>query len=107
MDNLFISCLNCNSLNMSDVSKINQNRKLSAIAKLKMDIILLCHIRLSNKNKVSCSDDLEKCFRTNPFGNYYFFHNSSKNKRGEGILLNSLNANLIRRKDNQEENCWN
>jgi exonuclease III len=105
MDNLTVSCINCNSLNMSDVSKINQNRKLLAISKLKTDIILLSDIRLSNKNKISCSKDLEKCFRTNPFGNYHFLHNSTKNKRGVGVLIsNRLNATVGQRIDDIDEN---
>jgi hypothetical protein len=79
---------------------INQNRKLLAVAKLKTDFIFLSDIRLSNKNKISCSNDLEKCFRTNPFGNYHFMHNSTKNKRGVGILINNrINANILGRKD--------
>jgi exonuclease III len=105
MDNITISCLNCNSLNMSDVSKINQNRKLLAITKLKSDIIMCSDIRLSNKNKISCSADLEKCFRTNPFGNYDFYHNLTKNKRGVGILVKKgLDAKLSRRRDDIDEN---
>jgi exonuclease III len=105
MENLTISCLNCNSLNMSDVSKLNQNRKLLAVTKLKSDIILLSDIRLSNKNKISCSSDLEKCFRTNPFGNYEFYHNSTMNKRGVGILLcNMLSGTVLNRKDDPDEN---
>jgi exonuclease III len=105
MSNLTMSSINCNSLNMSDVSKISQNRKLLAIARLKTDIIFLSDIRLSNKSKVSCSNDIEKCFRTNPFGNYLFFHNSTKNKRGVGLLLNNkLDPKVLRRKDDINEN---
>jgi exonuclease III len=105
MENLTLSSINCNSLNLSDVSKVNQNRKLLAISKLRTDVILLSDIRLSNKNKVSCSKSIEECFRTNPFGNYMFFHNSTQNKRGVGILIsNKLGAKCVNRKDDPEEN---
>jgi exonuclease III len=103
--NLSLSCVNCNSLNMSDSTKINQQKKILAITRLKSDIIFLSDIRLSNKNNRSCSMELERLFRTNPYGNYNFYHNSTWNKRGVGILIkNSLNVKIVNRRDDPEQN---
>jgi exonuclease III len=100
-----LSCINCNSLNMSDSTKVNQQKKLFSITKLKTDIILMSDIRLSNRSKVSVSNELTKIFRTNPFGNYEFFFNSTKNKRGVGILISTkLNYSIITRRDDTAEN---
>ena len=63
---LSIASINCNSLNMSVTSKINQTKKIYGITKLKTDIIFLSDIRLCNKNLVSASNDLTKIFRINP-----------------------------------------
>ena len=84
---LSISCINCNSLNMSVSSKHNQIRKIYGITKLKTDIILLSDIRLCNRNLVSASNDCSKTFRTNPYGSYKFLFQSFRNKRGVGILI--------------------
>jgi exonuclease III len=83
---LSISSINCNSLNMASIK--NQDLKLHGITSLKTDIILLSDIRLSNKNLVSCASDISKKFLTNNNGCYEFFFNSTKNKRGVGILIN-------------------
>lgn len=89
---LSVSIINCNSLNMSDVSRRLQIRKLYSVCKLRTDIILLSDIRLSNKAKVSSVDDVSRVFHLNPYRSYKFMHNSSQNKRGVGILIaNSLN----------------
>jgi len=45
-----ISSVNCNSLNMSSVTKTLHLRKIYGIVKLKTDIILLSDIRLCNKS---------------------------------------------------------
>ena len=82
-----ISSINCNSLNMSVTSKKNQTRKIYGITKLKTDIILLSDIRLCNKNLVSASNDCAKIFRTKPYCAYKFFFQSSRSKRGVGILF--------------------
>ena len=82
-----ISCINCNSLNMSVTSKHNQTRKIYGITKLKTDIVLLSDIRLCNRNLVSASNDCSKIFRTNPYSSYQFLFQSSRNKRGVGILI--------------------
>ena len=81
------SGINCNSLNMSASSKHNQLRKIYGITKLKTDIIFLSDIRICNKNLVSGVADIKKSFLTNPYQSYKFFHNSSSNKRGVGILI--------------------
>jgi len=84
---LTVSCINCNSLNMSSVGKQNQTVKLYGITKLKTDIIFMSDIRLCNRNLISCSNDISNTFLVNPYCSYEFFHNSSKSKRGVGILL--------------------
>jgi exonuclease III len=100
---LTISSLNCNSLNMS--SKENQNLKIHGITSLKTDIIFISDIRLSNKNLVSSADDVSKSFLTNLNGSYDFFHHSSKNKRGVGILFKKdLIFSVVDRKTDEDEN---
>ncbi len=79
--------VNCNSLNMSSVGSFNHKLKLYGITSLKSDIILLSDIRMSNNASVSCIDSVLTTFRTNPYGSYDFFYNSTQNKRGVGILL--------------------
>ena len=86
---LSIASVNCNSLNMSVTSKINQTKKIYGITKLKTDLIFLSDIRLCNKNLVSASNDFTKIFRTNPYCSYNFFFHSSRNKRGVGMLIKS------------------
>jgi exonuclease III len=104
-ENLTISCINCNSLNMSNSAKWNQCIKIYGIAKLKSDIIFLSDVRLSNKNLVSASDDVSKLFLNNPYEKYVAFFNSSKNKRGVGILIkNSLQAEVLRQIRSEDEN---
>ncbi len=82
-----IASVNCNSLNMSSVGSFNHKLKLYGITSLKSDIILVPDIRLSNNANVSCIDSVKTTFRTNPYGGYDFFYNSTQNKRGVGILL--------------------
>ena len=84
---LTLSGINCNSLNMSASSKHNQLRKIYGITKLKTDIIFLSDIRICNRSLVSGVADITKTFSTNPYQSYKFFHNSSSNKRGVGILI--------------------
>jgi exonuclease III len=86
-EEITISAINCNSLNMSNSAKWNQTLKICGITKLKSDIIFLSDIRISNKNLVSSSKDLEHYFVNNPYEKYDFLFNSSRNKRGTGILL--------------------
>jgi hypothetical protein len=84
---LSISSINCNSLNMSNTGSFNHKLKMYGITKLKTDIILLCDIRLSNSQNVLQSIPAKTTFRTNPYRSYEFYSNSTKNKRGVGILL--------------------
>jgi exonuclease III len=104
-EHLTISCINCNSLNKSNSAKWNQSIKIYGISKLKSDIIFLSDVRLSNKNLVSASDDVSKLFLSNPYEKYVAFFNSSKNKRGVGILIkNSLQAEVLRQIRSEDEN---
>ncbi len=82
-----VASVNCNSLNMSSVGSFNHKLKLYGITSLKSDIIMLSDIRLSNNANVSCIDSVKTTFRTNPYGGYDFYYNSTQNKRGVGILL--------------------
>jgi exonuclease III len=62
-------------------------------------------LRLSNRNMVSSFSKIENAFRTNPYASYKFVHNSSKNKRGVGILIkNDLKFSEIGRRADAEEN---
>jgi hypothetical protein len=85
---LSFSSINCNSLNSSVSSKGNRNLKVNGITKLGTDIIFCCDTRLSNKNLVSCENEIKKAFELNFYDGYECFFNSSKNKRGVGILFN-------------------
>jgi hypothetical protein len=78
---LSISSINFNSLNMSNTGSFNHNKHNKA------KIILMCDIRLSNSQNVLQSIPAKTTFRTNPYGSYEFYSNSTKNKRGVGILL--------------------
>jgi hypothetical protein len=87
---LTVSCINCNSLNMSAVGGQSQLCKIYGIAKLRTDIIFMSDIRLSTKNKISCSNEMTKKFSNTPYGSYDFYFNSSKNKRGVAILVKKI-----------------
>jgi hypothetical protein len=84
---LSVSCINCNSLNMSNTGTLNHKLKLYGITRLRTDFILLSDIRLSNSQNVSNSIPASITFRTNPYGSYDFVYNSTMNKRGVGILI--------------------
>jgi len=83
---LHIASINCNSLNVSHLHNNLQKTKLYGITKIKADIILLCDIRLSNRSKISSASDISKMFLCNPYGQYEFLYNSTKNSRGVGII---------------------
>jgi hypothetical protein len=85
---LEVACINCNSLNSSIASKGNQKLKINGITKSGTDVILLSDLRLSNKNRILCSEEVKKMFLLNKYDSYELLHNSSLNKRGVGILLN-------------------
>ncbi len=98
------AALNCNSLNMSSATKPAQMKKIYAIAKLKTDIIFLSDLRLS-KSKHSDLKTLQSNFATNPYCSYKLIHNSTKNKRGTGILIkNGIGLSEITRESDPDEN---
>jgi exonuclease III len=82
-----ISSINVNSLNMSHSNQPMQLRKVFGILKLNSDIILIQDVRISNRNLVSCKDDIERTLLNNVYGSYTAIWNSTKNKRGVGILV--------------------
>jgi hypothetical protein len=54
---------------------------------------------------VSASNDISKMFLSNPYEKYDTFFNSSKNKRGVGILIKqSLQAEVLRQARSEDEN---
>jgi hypothetical protein len=94
LPNISFSIQNCNSLN-SSTSCEKQTKKISAILGLNTTLIFLSDIRLSNGDKIQ---DLEKAFACNNIAQYNLFHNSSKNKRGVGILISkSINYSITDR----------
>jgi hypothetical protein len=102
---LTLSCINCNSLNMSSAGKYNQFHKIYGITKLRSDIILLADTRLCNKNLVSAEDDIKRLLTNSPYGQYNAWFNSTKNKRGVGILiLKKLSVSVLRVKADRAEN---
>jgi hypothetical protein len=87
LNELSISSLNCNSLNMSSDGKNNQYMKIYGIAKLRTDIIFLSDVRLCSRNMVSAGNDVKHMFLHNPYASYDCYFNSSKNKRCVAILI--------------------
>jgi hypothetical protein len=85
---LTFASINCNSLNCSVASRSNQNLKINGITKLGSDIIFIADLRLSTRNLVSCADEVKKLFNCNLFDSYELIFNSTRNKRGVGILIN-------------------
>jgi exonuclease III len=104
-NSLSFSTVNCNSLNTSVSAGNNQILKINSITMLGSDIILLSDTRLSNRNNVSCANDVAKLFRTNKFDSYDCLFNSSRNKRGVGILINKKISYVVNaRIDDPDEN---
>jgi exonuclease III len=104
---LSIACINCNSLNMSNSAKWNQTLKVCGITKVKSDIIFLSDTRLSNKNLVSAEDDIKYSFLHNPYGRYNAVFNSTKNKRGVGILIKyELQIDLLETRKTDDETSY-
>jgi exonuclease III len=99
--NLSFSAQNCNSLNLSTNCE-KHVKKISAIVTLGTCLIFLSDIRLGNK---CAKADVERSFGCNKIKNYKFFHNSSKNKRGVGILIDmNYNMNVLDSYSDQDEN---
>jgi exonuclease III len=87
-----ISAINCNSLNMSNVTKHSRIRKFYGIASLKSDVIFLSDLRMCNKAGQTDSRFISETFAINPHCSYSLHHHSQKNSRGVGILVKkSLN----------------
>ena len=86
-NNLTVSSLNCNSLNMSKSTKPVQVKKIYSIVKLKSDIIFLSDIRLSTSNVTHAISRLKRDFQVNPYQSYELVYNSTQNKRGVAILI--------------------
>jgi exonuclease III len=96
---------NCNSLNMSHSTSQNQNVKINAITSINSDFIFLCDLRLGNKNLTVITGEVTKKFLTNPTAAYSFLSNSTKTRRGVGILYkNSLNLDLLELRRDPGEN---
>jgi exonuclease III len=54
---------------------------------------------------ISSTDDLRKCFLNNPYCKYNFYFNSSKNKRGVGILIKSgFQTEILEQRATEDEN---
>jgi exonuclease III len=89
---------------MASINKPQQMRKIYGILKLRTDFIFLSDVRISSRNLVSSYNDVVSIFRNNQYGSYSTHFNSTKNKRGVGILINnSLSfAELARREDTDE-----
>ena len=80
------SSINCNSLNVSNITSYHHKLKLYGITKLKSSIILLSDIRLGSS--IPSINQIQKTFLVNPYCPYDFHYNSTKNSRGVGILIN-------------------
>jgi hypothetical protein len=90
---------------MSNSAKWNQTLKICGITKLKSDIILLSDTLISNKNLVSSEDDFKKSFLHNPYEKYNCSFNSTRNKRGVGILTKyDLQIEKVREILSEDEN---
>ena len=105
LNNLSITSLNCNSLNMSKMGTEKQKVKLYGIVSTRSDIILLSDIRLGNSQGGTCAHELEKLFSVTPYGNYKFLHNSKNSSRGVGILINhKINFSVLETKEDDTGN---
>ena len=93
--NISFSAQNCNSLNVSGLTK-NTRSKVTSILNLNTDIIFLSDIRLGNKSK-----HISDLFRLK----YRFHHNSLLNRRGVAILVrNELDFDITDIVQDQDEN---
>ena len=81
---LSFSSQNLRSLNISTKNNVTKE-KIFAITKEKSDIILICDLKLNSEKQKAAVHDVEKYFMLN---GYKLFHNSTKNIRGVGILVN-------------------
>jgi len=74
-----------------------QLKKIKSIVDLNTDIIFLSDLRLNNSDSVR---DIESAFLNATSNKYRLYYNSTKNKRGTGILLkdslNTSNLNIFK-----------
>jgi exonuclease III len=82
-----ISAINCNSLNMSTVTKHIRLRKFYGICSLKTDVIFISDLRMCNKAGQTDAKFAHETFSVNPYSSYNFIPHSNTNSRGVGILV--------------------
>jgi exonuclease III len=97
ISSLKIISINMNSMNISTPKNSNRltklDQKLNFILRDNPDIILMQDLRLCDKKNESIVNKKTLCHR---YGNYIFYLNSSKNKRGVGFLFKrSLNYKIV------------
>ena len=93
--NVILSIQNCNSLNVSSLNR-NTYMKTTAISNLGADIVFLSDIRLNHRHK-----KIVDIFRTD----YKFFFNSTRAKRGVGMLIkNNIDITVIDTFQDVDEN---
>ena len=92
LTNLTCSIQNVNSLNVS-TSCPKQLKKIEALTSNNDNIIFLSDLRLNNSDSVA---DLKRIFLSGNRNRYSFFFNSSRNKRGTGLLIsNNLDFQVL------------
>ena len=67
-----VASLNCNSLNMSTVTKHTRIRKFYGIVSLKTDVIFLSDMRMCNKAELTDMKYIIDTFAVNPHCSYIF-----------------------------------
>jgi exonuclease III len=91
---------NCNSLNVS-LNSEKQLKKIAAILTIGAGIVFLSDIRLNADPNSNKSTMFKNCNNRA----YDFWHNSTKSKRGVGILISSdINTVLIRKYCDENNN---
>jgi hypothetical protein len=105
MGGISFASQNCNSLNMTNSTAQNQRLKIEAISSLSADIIFLSDIRLGNKNLTTSKGEISKLFLVNNHKSYDFITNSTRNKRGVGVLFSrGLNYRVLNSEADPDEN---
>ena len=99
--NLTFSAQNCNSLNVSTTCP-KQLKKIEAITSSKSSVIFLSDLCLNDSETVN---DLKNIFLGCTSFQYDFIFNSSKNKRGTGILISrKLDFQILNKFSDAAEN---
>jgi exonuclease III len=80
--NLTFAAQNCNSFNVS-ANCLKQLKKIAAIISLSASIIFLSDIRLNTEKNLEANS----MFKNLSNDSYTFYTNSTKSKRGVGILI--------------------